>query len=116
MCLSVLFAFVSILGATYCFGISTLGLIYGPLCRHSQGHQDLKWGRPFQNNLTGFSSDSYLVNQAVWDQCREPKNIVAFNLMLFSVQLGSSAIEVLLCFMQMINGLVGCICGTHSHR
>uniref|UniRef100_UPI00398F6E15 transmembrane 4 L6 family member 1-like n=1 Tax=Pristiophorus japonicus TaxID=55135 RepID=UPI00398F6E15 len=111
MCLSVLFALISVLGATYCFGISALGLIYGPFCQHSQGSRDLKWGRPFEDNLTEFGPGSYLFNQTLWSQCIEPKNIVLFNLVLFTVQLGSSAIEVFLCFIQMINGLVGCICG-----
>ncbi|MCJ8748352.1 hypothetical protein PDJAM_G00163770 [Pangasius djambal] len=56
-------------------------------------------------------SESYLKNQDLWNLCTEPKGVVEFNIGLFSTLLVCSALQLVLCASQMINGLIGCICG-----
>lgn len=46
-----------------------------------------------------------------WKICTEPKNVVAFNFGLFITLIMASCLQALLCVSQMINGLVGCLCG-----
>ncbi|KAF3840714.1 hypothetical protein F7725_006576 [Dissostichus mawsoni] len=41
-----------------------------------------------------------------------PKNIVQFNIGLFATLLATSGLQLILCAIQMINGLFGCLCGT----
>lgn len=48
----------------------------------------------------------------LWDICKEPEDIVVFNLSLFSILGLAACLEVLLCAFQVFNGLFGCICGT----
>ncbi|KAB5522199.1 hypothetical protein PHYPO_G00156910 [Pangasianodon hypophthalmus] len=86
MFLSILFAAVGVCGALYSFVVAMLGLINGP-------------------------SESYLKNQNLWYLCTEPKGVVEFNIGLFSTLLVCSALQLILCASQMINGLIGCICG-----
>ncbi|NWQ78545.1 T4S1 protein, partial [Columbina picui] len=42
----------------------------------------------------------------------EPENIILWNIVLFSILLAIGVIEAILCFIQIINGLTGFICGT----
>ncbi len=55
---------------------------------------------------------SYLTDDAMWAVCTEPKNIVQFNIGLFATLLATSILQLILCAIQMINGLFGCLCGT----
>ncbi|XP_067417935.1 transmembrane 4 L6 family member 5 [Emydura macquarii macquarii] len=89
------------LGALYCLVVSDAGLTYGPLCLHAQG----KWGRPFSP-----CSESYLVNRKMWDQCMSPPQAVLWNVVLFSITLDLGALELLLCTVQVLNGLLGTLC------
>ncbi|XP_043932031.1 transmembrane 4 L6 family member 5-like [Protopterus annectens] len=111
MFLSIIFAAIGIVGAAYCFVISTLGIVHGPTCLFLNG-TDEAWGTPFKDNITNFNSENYLFDTNLWDKCEEPDNVVIFNIILFGILMGSSFIEFILCFVQMINGLFGCICGT----
>ncbi|KAG8430997.1 hypothetical protein GDO86_019593, partial [Hymenochirus boettgeri] len=56
-------------------------------------------------------NESYLFNKTSWDECTEPKNIVMWNVVLFSMLLGLSALEFVLCAIQTINALMGVLCG-----
>lgn len=58
------------------------------------------------------SESSYLTDDTVWQNCMEPKNIVPFHIGLFATLLATSCLQVVLCGIQMINGLFGCLCGT----
>ena len=58
------------------------------------------------------SSESYLENRDWWKLCKEPENVVEFNVALFSTLLVTGGIACVLCGIQMVNGLFGCICGT----
>ncbi|XP_069583721.1 transmembrane 4 L6 family member 1 [Ranitomeya imitator] len=98
---SVVAALIGVAGAGYCVIISALGLTEGPLCL-SNG----VWTYPFAG-----SNSNYLADHSTWSQCTEPTNVVVWNVTLFSILLGLSGIEVILCVIQVINGLIGGICG-----
>ncbi|KAF4072777.1 hypothetical protein AMELA_G00251370 [Ameiurus melas] len=61
--------------------------------------------------LTAVGSDRYLQQPDLWSLCTEPKGVVEFNIGLFSTLLVCSGLQLILCASQMINGLMGCICG-----
>ncbi|XP_038642845.1 transmembrane 4 L6 family member 5-like [Scyliorhinus canicula] len=90
------------LGALYCLSVSSAGLANGPLCDIGTGD----WQYPFQNLET-----SYLSNQTLWEICKSPPNIVMWNVVLFSILLVSSVIELVFCALQVINGCIGVFCG-----
>ncbi|KAJ8278300.1 hypothetical protein GJAV_G00086120 [Gymnothorax javanicus] len=100
MCGSVLAALVGLVGAAYCFIVSDLALIEGPLCLYGG-----KWQSPFANQ-----SGDYLFNRDTWSQCMEPPNVVEWNVTLFSILLGLSGLECIICTVQLANGLVAAIC------
>ncbi|KAM6970600.1 transmembrane 4 L6 family member 4 [Aplochiton taeniatus] len=102
MFLSIAFAAVGVAGALYSFIVAILGLINGPLCKVI-----LIWGTPFKDRDMDYLSHS---NQ--WQICTEPKNVVEFNIGLFSTLLATSSLQIVLCAIQMVNGLFGCLCGT----
>ncbi|XP_076606967.1 transmembrane 4 L6 family member 1-like [Chaetodon auriga] len=104
MFLSILLAAVGVAGALYSFIVALLGVANGPLCKHSGG-----WTTPFKK-----SNWNYLSDVKSWRECTEPKNVVMFNTGLFVTLMVASCVQVLLCAIQMINGLFGCLCGT-SH-
>ncbi|MBN3322056.1 T4S1 protein, partial [Atractosteus spatula] len=103
---SILVALIGALGSAYCFIVSAIALTIGPLCYTQQN-----WKYPFENE-TG----EYLTNFNSWSTCEKPKNVVVWNVSLFSILLGLSGIEFLMCAMQVINGLVGAICGPCCNR
>ncbi|KAJ1113277.1 hypothetical protein NDU88_001531 [Pleurodeles waltl] len=106
MFISVILSAVGALGGIYCMIISSLGLIGGPLCS-TDGES---YFYPFRTNSTW--EGNYLFNQTSWSICKAPENIVLWNIVLFSVLLSVGTIEAVLCITQMINGLLGCLCGT----
>ncbi|XP_067463951.1 transmembrane 4 L6 family member 1 [Thunnus thynnus] len=101
MFLSIVFAAVGVAGALYSFIVAVLGLQNGPLCKTT-----IIWTTPFKN-----SDPSYLTDSSWWGRCIEPKNIVHFNIGLFGTLLATSCLELILCGIQMVNGLFGCLCG-----
>ncbi|XP_070839580.1 transmembrane 4 L6 family member 5 [Chaetodon trifascialis] len=102
MFLSIAFAAVGVLGGLYSLIVAALGLQNGPYCKVV----GLTWMTPFKNN------DQYLTEDTLWGLCLEPENIVSFNTGLFATLLATSCLEVILCGIQMVNGLFGCLCGT----
>lgn len=59
---------------------------------------------------------SYLSDDSMWVMCTAPNNIVPFHIGLFATLLAVSCLEVILCGIQMINGLFGCLCGTCTEK
>ncbi|KAL4660626.1 transmembrane 4 L6 family member 5-like [Arapaima gigas] len=108
MFLSILFAATGVAGALYSFVTAVLGLVNGPTCRVL-----LIWGTPFKGNP---GDESYLNNKNLWALCTDPPNIVEFNIALFSTLVLVSCLEILLCGIQMVNGLIGCLCGTCRNK
>ncbi|CAM2110508.1 transmembrane 4 L6 family member 5 isoform X2 [Caretta caretta] len=115
MFLSILFALVGLAGSVYAVSVSALGLVYGPLCQVLESNGSLgKWEQPFtQDEL---SEQSYLFNTSTWDTCAKPPGVVRFNVILFALVLAASLLELLLCGVQVLNGLFGCLCGTCSKK
>ncbi|KAM4701103.1 transmembrane 4 L6 family member 1-like [Discoglossus pictus] len=105
MLLSVLLSALGAAGGTYCVIISAMGLVHGPQCDTGNG----EFVYPFRNDT---EEENYLFNQDTWSLCKQPENIVLWNIVLFSILLAVGGIEAVLCIIQVINGLVGCLCGT----
>ncbi|KAG8537219.1 hypothetical protein GDO81_024892 [Engystomops pustulosus] len=108
MFLSILFAAIGLVGSGYGFIVAIFAMIRGPTCLTLSG----AWGRPFYTNLTEFDDKNYLFEKELWKQCVSPKDVVVFNITLFSMILASSGISLILCTIQVVNGLIGTICGT----
>ncbi|XP_018422171.1 PREDICTED: transmembrane 4 L6 family member 4-like [Nanorana parkeri] len=115
MFLSIIFAAIGVVGSLYGFVVSIVGMVKGPVCQYwpslSVTQQPI-WGRPFDSKLEDFSEDNYLFNKALWNTCINPVGVVEFNVILFSMVLTASGISLILCTIQVINGLFGCLCGT----
>ncbi|GAA6110888.1 transmembrane 4 L6 family member 18 [Tachysurus ichikawai] len=100
MCGSVLASLIGLAGSGYCFIISALAMIEGPLCLSKSN-----WTSPFQKN-----GPQYLFDRESWSMCEQPADIVQWNVTLLSILLGLSLIEFLICFVQFISGLVSAVC------
>ncbi|XP_067850910.1 transmembrane 4 L6 family member 1-like [Heptranchias perlo] len=116
MFVSIFYCLLAITGSGICFGASALGLVNGPLCLFNttlaNKTQVQLWGYPFSNRKrSNTSAESYLYDHSQWAICEKPKNIVQWNMVLFSILMAISGLESLLCIMQIINGLLGCIFG-----
>ncbi|NXX39431.1 T4S4 protein, partial [Tricholaema leucomelas] len=96
---SIIFAAVGVLGAGYCFILSAVAINRGPKC-----YTGSEWKYPFEKG-------NYLSNHTLWDECQSPVNIVPWNLSLFSLLLVMSGVQVVLCGIQVVNGLFGTLCG-----
>jgi len=112
MFLSIGFAAAGVVGAVYSLSVAALGLSNGPLCSWSnKDNPTEQWGTPFANN-----NGSYLSNKEIWKWCKSPENVVEFNVGLFSTLLVAACVELVLCLIQMVNGLFGFVCGTCSGK
>ncbi|MGH0141451.1 UNVERIFIED_CONTAM: hypothetical protein FKN15_074235 [Acipenser sinensis] len=98
---SVLVALIGLAGSGYCFIISALALQEGPYCMTGT-----TWEYPFANGNGG-----YLKDHNLWTSCLEPAHVVEWNVILFSILLTLSGVQVIICVVQIINGLIGGICG-----
>lgn len=99
---SILFAAVGVVGAGYSVIVSAVAINQGPQCVvNITGSQ---WDYPFLNI-------DYLSNKTAWDACIEPPNVVSWHLSLFSVLLVMGLIQMALCAVQVVNGLLGALCG-----
>ncbi|XP_054441031.1 transmembrane 4 L6 family member 4-like [Pteronotus mesoamericanus] len=97
---SIIFAVIGFLGAAYSFVISLISIRKGPKCLMDNN----EWGYPFQNG-------DYLSDKSLRSKCREPENVVSWNLTLFSILLVIAVIQMVLCAIQVVNGLLGTVCG-----
>ncbi|XP_040272205.1 transmembrane 4 L6 family member 4-like [Bufo bufo] len=113
MFLSIIFAAIGVAGSLYAFVISVVGMVKGPQCQYVSLISGILWGRPFDSELEDFNiEENYLFHQELWNKCIFPKDVVLFNIVLFSIVIVSSGISLILCTVQVINGLFGCLCGT----
>ncbi|KAL0970022.1 hypothetical protein UPYG_G00236080 [Umbra pygmaea] len=111
MFLSIGFAAAGVVGALYSLSTSALGLSNGPVCLYKPKTGTEMWGRPFLED-----EGNYLGNTSLWNTCIEPDNVVEFNVGLFATLLVAACVELVLCAIQMVNGLFGCLCGTCSSK
>ncbi|XP_005737005.1 transmembrane 4 L6 family member 4 [Pundamilia nyererei] len=102
---SMLFAGIGVVGAGYSVIVSAVAINRGPKCSFFINGTTLDWGYPFSNG-------DYLGNATLRDTvCQEPAGVVPWHLSLFSVLLVMGLIQVALCAFQVINGLLGALCG-----
>ncbi|OWK05666.1 hypothetical protein Celaphus_00013031, partial [Cervus elaphus hippelaphus] len=98
---STIFAVIGVLGAGYSFIVSAVSINRGPKCLISQNNT---WGYPFHEG-------DYLGNSDLWSRCQKPSDVVPWNLTLFSILLIVGAVQIIICAIQVINGLLGTLCG-----
>ncbi|XP_053564971.1 transmembrane 4 L6 family member 18 [Bombina bombina] len=101
---SPVFAILGVAFSGYSLIISSLGLSQGPFCRTLDG-----WVYPFKDTSVGYLSQS-----STWSQCIEPANVVEWNIILFSILIALSALQVIICLLKVIYDLKIILCGTHS--
>uniref|UniRef100_A0A7N6B3R7 Uncharacterized protein n=1 Tax=Anabas testudineus TaxID=64144 RepID=A0A7N6B3R7_ANATE len=109
MLCQVLYSCVALLGAFICCIFSVTGLVQGPLCLYNSTSGQI-WGVPL-------SHWTYLYNRTVWSGiCLEPRNVVQWNMVLFSVMGAVSGLQIVLCAANMLNSMLGMILGHGSCR
>ncbi|XP_042313918.1 transmembrane 4 L6 family member 18 [Sceloporus undulatus] len=101
--ISVVLALLGIAFSGYSLIISTLGLVQGPYCRTATG-----WEYAFKD-----TAGRYLTDQTSWSQCSEPAYVVEWNIILFSVLIALSGLQILICFLKVIAELKRILCGTY---
>ncbi|XP_069837329.1 transmembrane 4 L6 family member 5-like [Dendropsophus ebraccatus] len=124
MFLSILCAAIGLAGSLFCLVTCVVAIHRGPICGYYDtghinttapsptGSGNLTWGRPLEKPLPEYNNENYIYHRDTWSKCVEPPNVVEFNFILFSIMLGASSFEVILCAFQLFNGLFGVICGT----
>ncbi|XP_068136845.1 transmembrane 4 L6 family member 4-like isoform X2 [Hyperolius riggenbachi] len=110
---SIIFAAIGFVGAGYCFIISAVAINKGPKCLVNKDGENV-WDYAFDNG-------NYLGNHTIWDDCLKKTDgdkvtfdtavIITWNLTLFCMLLIMSLVQGVLCAIQVINGLIGTICG-----
>ncbi|XP_063772016.1 transmembrane 4 L6 family member 4-like [Pseudophryne corroboree] len=106
---SVIFAALGFAGAAYNFIIAALAITKGPKCYIASIGSEQIWDYPF-------TDEKYLEKPEIWDICGEINSfkteiIITWNLTLFSMLLIMATVQGVLCAVQVINGLIGTICG-----
>uniref|UniRef100_A0A8D3BWZ8 Uncharacterized protein n=1 Tax=Scophthalmus maximus TaxID=52904 RepID=A0A8D3BWZ8_SCOMX len=101
MC-QVLHSGVCLLAAGICCLVSATGLVQGPLCLYNTTTGPT-WGVPLPSQ--------YLYNRTLWSVCLRPHDVVQWNVVLFSVMGGASALQTVLCAANVLNSLLGLILG-----
>ncbi|XP_029923356.1 transmembrane 4 L6 family member 5 [Myripristis murdjan] len=100
---------VCVLAAGFCSLVSGTGLVNGPLCLHNTSSGPA-WGVPFKT--TGDGGQVYLFERSLWSSvCLQPAGVVQWNVTLFSVLGGASALQTLLCTANILNTLLGLVLG-----
>ncbi|KAM6922052.1 transmembrane 4 L6 family member 4 [Xenentodon cancila] len=103
---SILFAAIGVFGASYSVIISAVSINQGPMCLYNL-ESELIWGQPF-------SEGNYLSDKTLWSKCQKPDGVVSWHLSLFSVLLVMGLVQITLCAVQVVNGLLGALCGDCS--
>ncbi|KAM3924915.1 transmembrane 4 L6 family member 5-like [Leptodactylus fuscus] len=125
MFLSILCAAIGLTGSLFCLCMSVVAIHRGPVCGYypnntnapsNAGNDTLIWGRPLENPLPEYNNENYIYHKESWSICVEPQDVVEFNVILFSILLASSSFEVILCAIQLFNGLFGVIFGTCNKK
>ncbi|XP_057697392.1 transmembrane 4 L6 family member 4-like [Corythoichthys intestinalis] len=114
---SILFAaVVGLLGAGYSVIISALAIKHGPKCEVKAGSattgdattasattdNPTKWEYPFEDG-------AYVTDSTIWSKCTAPVGVVPWHLSLFSVLLVMGSIQLVLCAVPVIKGLLSAL-------
>ncbi|XP_074484676.1 transmembrane 4 L6 family member 5 isoform X3 [Sebastes fasciatus] len=109
MLCQVVYSCVVVLAAGFCCLVSATGLSQGPLCLYNTSSGPT-WGVPLHPVPDRHAG--YLYNRTLWSGvCLEPRGVVQWNVVLFSVMGGASGLQVLLCGANVLNSLLGLILG-----
>ncbi|KAM9820273.1 transmembrane 4 L6 family member 5 [Neosynchiropus ocellatus] len=108
--------FCQVLYSSVCLGVSGLsglvsltGLVYGPLCLYNSSSGPT-WGVPLKPKMDGTAA--YFYNSTLWSRvCLQPRGVVLWNLVLFSLMGGSSGLQAVLCGLNVLNTLAGLVLG-----
>ncbi|KAK2846441.1 hypothetical protein Q5P01_009440 [Channa striata] len=109
MLCQMLYSCVCLLAAASCCLVSGIGLSRGPLCLYNSTSGP-SWGVPLEPlpNRHG----GYLYNRTLWSGvCLQPRAVVQWNVVLFSVMGVVSGLQSLLCAANVFNSLLGLILG-----
>uniref|UniRef100_A0A665VBP6 Transmembrane 4 L six family member 4 n=1 Tax=Echeneis naucrates TaxID=173247 RepID=A0A665VBP6_ECHNA len=101
---SMLFAAVGVLGSGYSVIVSAVAISSGPMCMTFRNATLTVWNTPFNKG-------NYLSKTSMWSACKEPVDVVSWHLTLFSILLVAGLIQVAICAVQVVNGLLGALCG-----
>uniref|UniRef100_A0A8B9Q4A9 Transmembrane 4 L six family member 18 n=1 Tax=Apteryx owenii TaxID=8824 RepID=A0A8B9Q4A9_APTOW len=96
--ISIVLALLGIAFSGYNCIISALGLIQGPFCNSSTG-----WDYIFKDTAGG-----YLTDYSAWSRCTEPANIVEWNIILLSILLALSGLQMIICFLKVTPSVFLC--------
>ncbi|XP_030007156.1 transmembrane 4 L6 family member 4 [Sphaeramia orbicularis] len=103
------YSVLCLLAAGFCCLVSATGLVQGPLCLYESGSGPT-WGVPLRPSPD--RDAGYLYNSSLWSGvCVEPRGVVQWNLVLFSVQALVSGLQVVLCGSNLLNSVLGLILG-----
>ncbi|XP_036609605.1 transmembrane 4 L6 family member 4-like [Trichosurus vulpecula] len=97
---SAIYSLLGIVGSSYGIALAWSAIKNGPKCDMG----DDRWDYPFHQW-------DYLTDRYSWNKCKRPSGIVSWNLTLFSIQLGIGSIQLTVCLVQLLNGLLGTVCG-----
>ncbi|XP_028855837.1 transmembrane 4 L6 family member 1 [Denticeps clupeoides] len=100
MCGSVMAALVGLSGSLYCCVVSVLALLHGPYCFTTYG-----WQYRFRNE-----GGTYLFHRETWSECIQPSKIVEWDVTLLFIMLCLSALESIICALQLLSGIVNAVC------
>lgn len=56
----------------------------------------------------------YLIDYPAWTQCTEPRNIVEWNIILLSILIALSGLQLIICILKVAAELKRTLCGTYS--
>lgn len=59
-------------------------------------------------------SNRYLTDYPTWSKCTEPANIVEWNIILLSILIALSALQLIICILKVAAELKRTLCGTYS--
>uniref|UniRef100_A0A8C5RR23 Transmembrane 4 L six family member 18 n=1 Tax=Laticauda laticaudata TaxID=8630 RepID=A0A8C5RR23_LATLA len=93
--ISVVLSLLGIAFSGYSLIVSALSLVQGPYCKTSAG-----WEYAFKN-----TAGSYLMDPTSWSQCTEPAYVVDWNIILLSILIVLSGLQILICLLKIISEL-----------
>ncbi|KAM6970122.1 E3 ubiquitin-protein ligase rnf168-like [Aplochiton taeniatus] len=100
---------VTLASAAFSCLVSVSGLARGPFCLYNDT-TGRRWGSPFRQQDRG--DPVYLFNRTSWGlACEEPRQVVLWNVALFSVVIATSGLQVALCVAHALNSLLGIVFG-----
>ncbi|XP_032081358.1 transmembrane 4 L6 family member 18 isoform X2 [Thamnophis elegans] len=101
--ISVVLSLLGIAFSGYSLIISALSLVQGPYCKTSAG-----WEYAFKS-----TAGSYLMDPTSWSKCTEPAYVVDWNIILLSILIVLSGLQILICLLKIIAELRQILCGNY---